>query len=76
MANKQKSKKEPKVSEEVLSPDSETSLNVAEVVKDERTSKIAGVVFLLLTIFLFIAFTSYIFTWQDDQDKVQMWRKL
>jgi S-DNA-T family DNA segregation ATPase FtsK/SpoIIIE len=76
MANKQKSKKEPKVTEELLSPDSEASLNVAEVVKDERTSKIAGGILLLLTIFLFIAFTSYLFTWQDDQDKVQMWRKL
>ncbi len=76
MANKQKSKKEPKVSEEALNPDSETSVNVAEIVKDERTSKIVGGVLLLLTIFLFIAFTSYLFTWQDDQDKLQMWRKL
>ena len=76
MATKQKSKKELKVSEEALSPDSEASVNVSEIVKDERTSKIAGGILLLLTIFLFIAFTSYLFTWQDDQDKLQMWRKL
>ena len=76
MANKLKSKREPKVNEEALNPDSETSLNVTDVVKDERTSKIAGIAILLLTIFLFIAFTSYFFTWQDDQDKLQIWRKL
>ena len=76
MANKLKSKKEPKVSEESLNPDSEASLNVTDVVKDERTSKITGIAILLLTIFLFIAFTSYFFTWQDDQDKLQIWRKL
>jgi len=76
MVNKLRSKKEPKVSEEALNPDSEASLTVTEVVKDERTSKIAGIALLLLTIFLFIAFTSYFFTWQDDQDKLQIWRKL
>jgi S-DNA-T family DNA segregation ATPase FtsK/SpoIIIE len=76
MANKLKSKKEPKVSEEALNPDSDTSLNVTEIVKDERTSKIMGLLFMLLTIFLFVAFTSYLFTWQEDQDKIQMWRKL
>ena len=76
MANKLKSKREPKVNEEALNPDSEASLNVTDVVKDERTSKIAGIAILLLTIFLFIAFTSYFFTWQEDQDKLQIWRKL
>ena len=74
MANTLKSKKEPKVSEEVLNPDKEAPVNVTEVVKDERTSKIAGLIILLLTIFLFVAFTSYLFTWQEDQDKVQLWR--
>ena len=74
MANTLKSKKEPKVSEEALNPDKEASLNVTEVVKDERTSKIIGSIILLLTIFLFVAFTSYLFTWQEDQDKVQLWR--
>ena len=41
-----------------------------EIVKDERTFKIAGTVSLLLSLFLFVAFTSYLFTWQEDQDKV------
>jgi S-DNA-T family DNA segregation ATPase FtsK/SpoIIIE len=74
MANTLKSKKAPKVSEEALNPDKETSVNVTEVVKDERTSKIMGLLFMLLTLFLFVAFTSYLFTWQEDQDKVQLWR--
>ncbi len=74
MANTLKSKKEAKVSEENLNPDKEAPVNVTEVVKDERTSKIAGLILLLLTLFLFVAFTSYLFTWQEDQDKVQLWR--
>ncbi len=74
MANTLKSKKEPKLSDEALNPDKEASVNVTEVVKDERTSKIAGAICLLITLFLFVAFTSYLFTWQEDQDMVQLWR--
>jgi len=74
MANTLKSKSIPKVSEEALNPDKEASLDVTEVVKDERTSKIIGLTLLLVTLFLFVAFTSYLFTWQEDQDKVQLWR--
>ncbi len=76
MANTLKRKKEPKISEEALNPDKEATVNVTEVVKDERTSKIAGAIVLLLTIFLFVAFTSYLFTWQEDQDKLQLWRTI
>ncbi|WP_076378985.1 FtsK/SpoIIIE family DNA translocase [Filimonas lacunae] len=53
-----------------LKPEKEVEVTVKEVVKDERTSKIAGAVSLLFSIFLFIALTSYLFTWQEDQDKV------
>ena len=74
MANTLKSKSAPKVSEEALNPDKEAALDVTEVVKDERTSKIIGLALILVTLFLFVAFTSYLFTWQDDQDKVQLWR--
>jgi S-DNA-T family DNA segregation ATPase FtsK/SpoIIIE len=28
----------------------------------------------LISLFLFVAFTSYLFTWQEDQDMVQLWR--
>jgi S-DNA-T family DNA segregation ATPase FtsK/SpoIIIE len=54
----------------VLNADKETEITVKEVVKDERTGKIAGAISLLTAIFLFIAFTSYLFTWQEDQDIV------
>ena len=37
---------------------------------DERKKKIAGLFFLLLAMFLAVAFVSYIFTWKEDQDKV------
>ena len=74
MANTLKSKKQQKVSEENLNPDKEADVSVTEVVKDERTSKIMGAISLLITLFLFVAFTSYLFTWQDDQDMVQLWR--
>ena len=74
MANTLKSKKEPNVNSPILNPDKEASVSVTEVVKDERTSKIAGAICLLIAIFLFVAFTSYLFTWQEDQDMVQLWR--
>jgi len=74
MANSLKSKKQPKISEENLNPDKEADVSVTEMVKDERTSKIMGGISLLVTLFLFVAFTSYLFTWQEDQDMVQLWR--
>ena len=74
MANTLKSKKEPNVNSPILNPDKEASVSVTEVVKDERTSKIAGAICLLIALFLFVAFTSYLFTWQEDQDMVQLWR--
>ena len=74
MANTLKSKKVPKLNEEALNPDKDASVDVAEVVKDERTSKILGAISILIALFLFVAFTSYLFTWQDDQDIVQLWR--
>jgi len=40
------------------------------VFKDERVPKLIGVLLLFFAVYLFIAFTSYLFTWQIDQDKV------
>src|SRR5437764_10194687 len=54
-----------------LKPEKEEQISIQEVAKDDRTKKIIGAVSLLICLFLFIAFTSYLFTWQDDQDKVQ-----
>ncbi|RXK85795.1 FtsK/SpoIIIE family DNA translocase [Filimonas effusa] len=71
MANRLKKKTPPPPDPEQLQPEKEAEVTVKEIVKDERTSKIAGAINLLLAVFLFIAFTSYLFTWQEDQDKVQ-----
>ncbi len=70
MANRLKKKSPPPPNPEQLTEDKEVEVTVTEVVKDERTTKILGSVSLLTTIFLFVAFTSYLFTWQEDQDKV------
>jgi S-DNA-T family DNA segregation ATPase FtsK/SpoIIIE len=37
---------------------------------DERIPKILGLLCFLLAVFLFVAFVSYLFTWQKDQDEV------
>ncbi|WP_217605202.1 DNA translocase FtsK [Chitinophaga sp. GbtcB8] len=54
----------------VLKKDKEADLKVKELVKDERTHKVLGMICLLLSVYFFIAFTSYLFTWEEDQDKV------
>ena len=70
MANTLKSKKSQPPASDKLKPEKESQVTVKQIVKDERTHKITGAVLLLLAIFLFIAFTSYLFTWKEDQDKV------
>ncbi len=45
-------------------------VEVKKLLKDERTHKIAGSICILFAILFFIAFTSYLFTWDEDQDKV------
>ena len=72
MANTLKKKKPEQPDPAQLNPEKEVQVTVKEIVKDERTYKIAGAISLLLSIFLFIAFTSYLFTWQEDQDKVKV----
>jgi len=50
--------------------DREEKIDLKKLARDERTWKIAGTVSLLTSIFLFIAFTSYLFTWKEDQSQV------
>ena len=42
----------------------------SQFLKDERTWKIAGLLCLFFALYLTIAFVSYFFTWELDQDKV------
>jgi S-DNA-T family DNA segregation ATPase FtsK/SpoIIIE len=71
MANRIKKKsKEKKPNPEQLVEDRAETVEWRAVSRDERTFKILGVLLLLTGVFLFIAFTSYLFSWNEDQDKV------
>ena len=69
MANKLKSTKAKQPDPEQLKQEKEETVEVKQLLKDERTHKIAGSVLLLFAFLFFIAFTSYLFTWGEDQDK-------
>lgn len=64
-----KKKKRRKTSTD-LATEQETTVTVTELVRDERTHKIAGFSLLLLSVLLLLALGSYCFTWRQDQDKV------
>ncbi len=59
-----------KASPSALKQEKEESIDLRSLARDERTWKIIGAVSLLVSLFLFIAFFSYFFTWKEDQDKV------
>ncbi|MEO6549734.1 MAG: DNA translocase FtsK 4TM domain-containing protein [Ferruginibacter sp.] len=69
MATKVKSTKSKASSKETLKPEREEKVEVTQLLKDERTHKITGTVFLLLAFLFFVAFSSYLFTWDEDQAK-------
>src|SRR6185312_8519426 len=71
MAQRAKKKKNRSSGPASLKSEKEAKLTVSQVIRDERTHKITGAVFLLISIFLFIAFTSYLFTWREDQSLVR-----
>jgi S-DNA-T family DNA segregation ATPase FtsK/SpoIIIE len=70
MAQRSKSKKNQSSGPGSLKTEKDAKLTVSQVIRDERTHKITGAVFLLVSVFLFISFLSYLFTWREDQDKV------
>ncbi len=41
-----------------------------QFLKEEKTQKIIGAGFIVLSVICFLSFTSYLFTWQDDQSTV------
>lgn len=55
---------------EVKAPFSERLGAALNRLKNERLHKIAGLFFLLFSVFLLFAFISYLFTWKADQDKL------
>ena len=76
MANKLKknSKKnpadKPKKAATDLKPEKEEKIDLKKLARDERTWKITGAFFILISLFLFISFISYFFTWREDQSNV------
>jgi S-DNA-T family DNA segregation ATPase FtsK/SpoIIIE len=48
----------------------EEKVEIGQLIQDERTRKIAGSFCMLFSLLLFISFTSYLFTWDEDQDLV------
>ncbi len=70
MAKKLSTGKSKASGKEIFKNDAEPNLEVKQLLQDERTHKIAGAISLLVAFLLFIAFTSYLFTWEEDQDKV------
>ncbi len=61
-------KKNSPIPSKTFLPEKEEKVDWKELVKDERTWKIIGSAFVLIAVFLFISFISYLFTWEDDQD--------
>ncbi|MFL5811244.1 MAG: hypothetical protein ACJ749_17110, partial [Flavisolibacter sp.] len=69
-AKTEKTGRSSKASSDKLKSDREEKLDLKKLAKDERTWKIIGTISLLVSIFLFIAFISYLFTWKEDQSQV------
>ena len=65
-----KKKKQASEEQEDLQPEPIEKNSLKHWVRDERTHKIIGFVLLFFSLYLFLSFTSYLFTWKDDQDKV------
>lgn len=70
MGNRLKSKKS-ELPQEIFQEEKGEKIEVKTIIRDERTHKIIGAVFLLICFFLFVSFTSYLFTWKEDQDIVR-----
>jgi S-DNA-T family DNA segregation ATPase FtsK/SpoIIIE len=71
MANKLKKKTKHRPSKKPatsgsLKADKIETIGLKELARDERTGKITGMFFLLVAVFLFISFISYLFTWRED----------
>src|ERR1022692_4692322 len=67
MGSQKKPKKNKGADGAKFRPEKEEKISMKQVIKDERTRKITGAVCLLIALFLFFAFTSYLFTWKADQ---------
>lgn len=60
-------KKSTKSVASVFRVEKDEKIDLKAIARDERTWKIVGAFFLLISLFLFISFFSYLFTWKQDQ---------
>ncbi len=70
MANKLKTPKTEIPDPDKLKPEKEEKVEIKHLARDERTWKILGTISMFVSIFLFVSFVSYFFTWKEDQDKI------
>ena len=70
MPTTKKTRKSKPAEKSKMKPDKVEKIEVKKLIHDERSHKIAGSFLILISFLLFIAFTSYLFTWQQDQSKV------
>jgi S-DNA-T family DNA segregation ATPase FtsK/SpoIIIE len=71
MANRLKTAKNQSSDPDTLKPEKVEQVSVKELVQDERTHKIAGTILLLVCLFLFTCFSSYLLTWAEDQSAIK-----
>ncbi len=76
MATTKKTRKTKSLNASKMQPDKVEKIEVKKLIHDERSHKIAGTFLILISFLLFIAFTSYLFTWQQDQSKVLQGAKI
>ena len=73
---KKKSKNSPekklaKSDQKAFRAEKEEKIDLKALAKDERTWKIFGAFLILISLFLFTSFISYLFTWKEDMDVAQ-----
>jgi S-DNA-T family DNA segregation ATPase FtsK/SpoIIIE len=76
MATTKRKNKKIKANPSKMNADKVEKIEVKKLIHDERSHKIAGTVLILISLLLFIAFTSYLFTWQQDQSKILQGAKI
>lgn len=70
--DKSKKKEKKKKSKVAKKPAFVTNLSerIKTFLNDEKTAKITGLVFIVLSVFFVLSMAAYLFTWQVDQDKL------
>ncbi len=76
MATTKKRKNTKPAASSKMAPDKMEKVEMKKLIRDERSHKIAGSFLILISILLFIAFSSYLSTWQQDQSKVLQGAKI